>query len=203
MIELLASNTFVLWFSIIAAVVIMISLEIKSEGTATTAFSLAVALVLWNYHTVILDFISSKLSTTILFLLGYLVCGVLWSFLKWNEYVKSVYRKFNEVRLKKEHTVLETEEQIRAFCDDLRVHGIQVYLIDARTLEGIIDYIMPKGLKNKSSIIAWISYWPLSLIGTLFNNPFRRLFEYTYELVSGLYDKIAKSQKDNALKNLK
>lgn len=200
MIALLASSTFILWFSIIAAVVIMVSLEMKSEGTATTAFSLAVALVLWNYHTVIWDFISSDILTTTLFILGYLVCGVVWSFLKWNEFVKAVYRKFNEVRA---NFKLEKESDLRSFCDELRSNGISVYLSDANTLEGIVEHIMPKGLKNKASIIAWISYWPLSLIATLLNNPFRRLFEYTYNLVSGLYDKIGSSHKANALKNLK
>jgi hypothetical protein len=201
MIALLASSTFILWFSVIAAVVIMVSLEMKSEGTATTAFSLAVALVLWNYHTVIWDFISSDILTTTLFILGYLVCGVVWSFLKWNELVKAVYSKFNEVRVN--HESLDTLNKMTDFCNDLRSNGISVYLSKNTTIENIIENIMPKGLENKSSIIAWISYWPLSLIATLLNNPFRRLFEYTYSLVSGLYDKIGSSHKANALKNLK
>lgn len=201
MIALLASSTFILWFSIIAAVVIMVSLELESEGTATTAFSLAVALVLWNYHTVIWEFISNDILTTSLFLLGYLVCGVVWSFLKWNEFVKAVYRKFNEV--KATFKSLETSQELKNFCDKLRERGISVYSSDVKDVEGIVEYIMPKGINNKASITAWISYWPLSLIATLLNNPFRRLFEYTYNLVSGLYDKIGSSHKANALKNLK
>jgi hypothetical protein len=51
--------------------------------------------------------------------------------------------------------------------------------------------IMPIGSENKASIIAWISYWPLSLLATLLNNPFRRLFEYVYSLVANAYDKIS------------
>lgn len=201
MIALLASSTFILWFSVIAAIVIMVSLELESEGTATTAFSLAVALVFWNYHTVIWEFISNDILTTSLFLLGYLVCGVVWSFLKWNEFVKAVYRKFNEV--KANFKSLETAQEMSKFCDKLRERGIKVYSSDVKDVESIVEYIMPKGLENKGSIIAWISYWPLSLIATLLNNPFRRLFEYTYSLVSGLYDKIGSSHKTNALKNLK
>lgn len=201
MIALLASSTFILWVSIIAAVVIMISLELKSEGTATTAFSLATALVLWNYGADIWNFVSSDILTTTLFILGYLVCGVIWSFLKWNEFVKAVYRKFSEV--KATFKSLETPQELNNFCEHLRHNDISLYSSDAKTLEEIVERIMPKGLKNKGSIIAWISYWPLSLIATLLNNPFRRLFEYTYSLVSGLYDKIGSSHKANALKNLK
>lgn len=200
MIALLASSTFILWVSIIAAVVIMISLELKSEGTATTAFSLATALVLWNYGADIWNFVSSDILTTTLFILGYLVCGVIWSFLKWSEFVKAIYRKFNEV--KATFKSLETPNELNNFCEHLRHNDISVYSHDAKTLEEIVEHIMPKGLNNKASIIAWISYWPLSLVATLLNNPFRRLFEYTYSLVSGLYDKIGSSHKANALKNL-
>lgn len=205
MIALLASSTFILWFSIIAAIVIMISLEINSEGTATTVFSLAVALVLWNYGGDIWNFISSDILTTTLFIVGYLVCGVVWSFLKWNEFVKSIYRIFTEEKAKFVETSEVNIDNVRKFCEILRSKdkNIRVYGSDVITYADIVNEITPKGVKHKSSIIAWISYWPLSLIATLLNNPFRRLFEYTYSLVSGLYDKIGSSHKANALKNLK
>jgi hypothetical protein len=207
MISLLASSTFILWFSIIAAIVIMVSLEMKSESTATTAFSLAVALVLWNYSGDIWNFISSDILTTTLFIIGYLVCGVVWSFLKWNEFVKGIYRILNEEKRKfVETTNLKVEDfNFRDFCEILRQRdsNIKVYGHDVSSYADIVDKITPKGLDHKSSIVAWISYWPLSLIATLLNNPFRRLFEYTYSLVSGLYDKIGSSHKANALKNLK
>jgi hypothetical protein len=205
MIALLASSTFILWFSIIAAVVIMISLELKSEGTATTAFSLAVALVLWNYGGDIWNFISSDILTTTLFIVGYLVCGVIWSFLKWSEFVKAIYRVFSEEKAKFVESSEHNIDNVRKFCEVLRSKNsnIKVYGSDVLSYADIVNEITPKGLNHKSSIIAWISYWPLSLIATLLNNPFRRLFEYTYSLVSGLYDKIGSSHKANALKNLK
>jgi hypothetical protein len=201
MIEFLANSTFILWFSIIAAVVIMFSLELNSEGTATTAFSLAVALVLWNYGPNIWNFISSDILTTSLFIVGYLVCGVVWSFIKWNEFVKSIFNIFNQV--KSTFKTLEIPKDLTVFCDKLRSKGLSIYGSSVESLEDVIENIMPKGLDNKSRIVAWISYWPLSLIATLLNNPFRRLFERTYNLVSGLYDKISSTQKAKALKNLK
>jgi uncharacterized membrane protein YgaE (UPF0421/DUF939 family) len=200
MIEFLANSTFILWFSIIAAVVIMFSLELNSEGTATTAFSLAVALVLWNYGPNIWNFISSDILTTSLFIVGYLVCGVVWSFIKWNEFVKSIYREFKKI---KNNETFETHQELKTLCDQLRSNGLSLGYKEVNSLEDVIEYITPKGIDNKSRIVAWISYWPLSLIATLLNNPFRRLFERTYNLVSGLYDKISSTQKAKALKNLK
>jgi len=200
MLTLLASATFILWFSIIAALVIIISLELQSEGTATTAFSLAIALLIWNYGGIAWAFMTANILVTVLFIVGYLVCGVVWSFLKWNEFVKSVYRKFKATNDK--FGALKNPNDIINLCERLRLVGISVYGSDVKTISDIASKIMPKGLDNKASIVAWISYWPLSLLGTLLNNPFRRLFEYTYSLVSGLYDKISANHKANALKNL-
>lgn len=200
MLTLLASATFILWFSIIAALVIVISLELQSEGTATTAFSLAIALLIWNYGGIAWAFMTANILVTVLFIVGYLVCGVIWSFLKWNEFVKSVYRKFKIVANK--YGELKGPNDILNLCQRLRLVGISVYSSDVKNTLDIVNKIMPKGLDNKASIVAWISYWPLSLLGTLLNNPFRRLFEYTYSLVSGLYDKISANHKANALKNL-
>jgi hypothetical protein len=200
MLTLLASATFILWFSIIAALVIIISLELQSEGTATTAFSLAIALLIWNYGGIAWTFMTANILVTVLFIVGYLICGVIWSFLKWNEFVKSVYRKFKTVANKVDE--LKAPNYIVNLCEKLRLVGISVYSSDVKTTSDIANKIMPKGLDNKASIVAWISYWPLSLLGTLLNNPFRRLFEYTYSLVSGLYDKISANHKANALKNL-
>ena len=200
MLTLLASATFILWFSIIAALVIIISLELQSEGTATTAFSLAIALLIWNYGGIAWAFMTANILVTVLFIVGYLICGVVWSFLKWNEFVKSVYRKFKATNDK--FGSIKNPNDIVNLCERLRLVGISVYGNDVKTISDIASKIMPKGLDNKASIVAWISYWPLSLLGTLLNNPFRRLFEYTYSLVSGLYDKISANHKANALKNL-
>ena len=49
MIEFLANSYLVLIVSIVAAIVTMISLETEEEGWATTAVSIALALLLWNY----------------------------------------------------------------------------------------------------------------------------------------------------------
>ena len=201
MLTLLASATFILWFSIIAALVIVISLELKSEGTATTAFSLAIALLIWNYGGMAWAFMTANILVSVLFIVGYLICGVIWSFLKWNEFVKSVYRKFKTANDK--YGVIKEYKDVSNFCGRLREVGINIYGDDSlKTISDIASKIMPKGLDNKASIVAWISYWPLSLLGTLLNNPFRRLFEYAYSLVSGLYDKISANHKANALKNL-
>lgn len=47
---------------------------------------------------------------------------------------------------------------------------------------------------NKARILAWMSYWPASMLWTIINDPVRRFFEFVYENVGGYLQKIA----DNA-----
>jgi hypothetical protein len=194
MLEILANSYFILVIGIVAALVTIISLEVEREGIATTAVSIALALLLWNYGRDVWEFVKSDYLTTTFFVLGYIIAGVIWSFLKWNEFVKKRVRIFKETKAK---LILDrpdfnetNDKDLTELCDRLRNKGLSVWSHNINTINELIIKIMPLGSENKSSIIAWISYWPLSLLGTLLNNPFRRLFEYVYSLVADAYDKI-------------
>lgn len=194
MLEILANSYVVLGISAIAAIVMMISLEVEREGVATTAVSIALALLLWNYGQDLWSFVKSDYMTTLLFVLGYLVVGVVWSFMKWNEKVKKVFAEFKKVKDKyvKKNGKIDATEEIKDFTNFLANSSIRGSFYHKKSMTEIVEEITPKGIENKSTIVAWISYWPLSLLATLLNNPFRRLFEYVYSLVSGLYDRISK-----------
>ena len=196
MIEFLANSYVILIVGIVAAIVTMISLEMEKEGTATTAVSIALALLLWNYGPDLWSFVKNDVGTTLLFVLGYLVAGVVWSFLKWSEFVKRKIELFKKVRAEVIVTRPEfsdTNDKDRYYlCDMLRANGFEgVWSSDIKSMGEIILKITPIGSKNKAAIVAWISYWPLSLLATLLNNPFRRFFEYVYSLVADSYDKIS------------
>jgi hypothetical protein len=196
MIEFLANSYVILIVGIVAAIVTMISLEMEEEGWATTAVSIALALLLWNYGPDLWSFVKNDVGTTLLFVLGYLVAGVVWSFLKWSEFVKRKIELFKKVRAQVIVTrpeFSETKDKDRHYlCDRLRANGFKnIWSSDSKSMGEIILKITPIGSENKAAIVAWISYWPLSLLATLLNNPFRRLFEYVYSLVADSYDKIS------------
>lgn len=195
MIEFLANSYLVLIVSIVAAIVTMISLETEEEGWATTAVSIALALLLWNYGRDIWSFVKDDYGTTLLFVLGYLIAGVVWSFLKWNEFVKkkiNIYKKTKaELIVARPDFDENSDKSVEMLCQRLRENGISIWGYSINTMTELKIKVMPIGSENKSAIIAWISYWPLSLLATLLNNPFRRLFEYVYSLVANAYDKIS------------
>lgn len=195
MLEILANSYVILIVGIVAAIVTMISLEVEKEGVATTAVSIALALLLWNYGHDVWEFVKNDYGSTVLFVLGYLVAGVIWSFLKWNEFVK---RKINIYKRTKAELIVarpdfdeNSDKSVDMLCQRLRENGISIWGYSINTMAELKLKVMPIGSENKSAIIAWISYWPLSLLATLLNNPFRRLFEYTYSLVANAYDKIS------------
>jgi hypothetical protein len=195
MVEFLANSYIILIVGIVAAIVTMISLEMEKEGVATTAVSIALALLLWNYGPDLWSFVKNDVGTTILFVLGYLVVGVVWSFLKWNEFVKRKIELFKKVRAKliiqRPDFDENSDKSVEILCQKLRENGIDIWGHQVKTMAELKIKVMPIGSENKSGIIAWISYWPLSLLATLLNNPFRRLFEYVYSLVANAYDKIS------------
>lgn len=196
MLEILANSYVILIVGIVAAIVTMISLEVEKEGVATTAVSIALALLLWNYGRDVWEFVKNDYASTTLFVLGYLVAGVIWSFLKWNEFVK---RKINIFKRTKAKLILDrpdfdekNDNHISMLCDRLKDNGLSIWSYNVKSMAELKIKVVPIGSENKSAIVAWISYWPLSLLATLLNNPFRRLFEYTYSLVANAYDEIGK-----------
>ena len=195
--EFLSNIYVILGVSIVGAIAVMVSLENEEEGWASGIVSFVLALLLWNYGKDIWAFVSTNIATTIYFSLGYIILGMGWSILKWNEFVKKKVEKFKKVRseyLERNEKFSETDKiHMKALCDYLRGFDFKVWSQDVNSMKDIVVKIMPNGSDNKSSIIAWISYWPLSLVATLLNNPFRRLWLYVYSLCSGVYDKISMS----------
>lgn len=49
----------------------------------------------------------------------------------------------------------------------------------------------PEASSNKSKIIAWICYWPFSLIGTFINDPIRRLVNFLFTKLKATYQKMS------------
>ena len=195
MLEFLSNIYVILGVSIVGAIAIMVSLENEEEGWASGIVSLVLALLLWNYGKDIWSFVSTNIATTIYFSLGYIILGMGWSMLKWNEFVKKKVNLFKTKRAEYlvKNTNFDEKDKIHlnGLCDFLRLFGFKVWGHEVKNMKEVIIKIMPSGTDNKASIISWISYWPLSLTATLLNNPFRRLWLYVYSMCSGVYDRIS------------
>jgi len=202
---LLASATFIWTASIIIIVAMMVLLENEYEGWATTLFSLGIALFLWNFRMDIWQYLSTNPTATIGFAVTYVLLGITWSFLKWRSYVKAVFDKAREIKdefVRKNGDITDSNrKQFNKKIENAHFKGPDGYsasIYDDDTFEKIADKISPLASHKKSIITSWISYWPVSLAGTLLNNPFRQFFEWIYSNLSGYYDKITNKYKKDA-----
>lgn len=205
---LLASSVFV-WSFIIGTIITMIVLlEYEKQGWATTFFSLGIALILWNYKTEILNYLTTNPTNIVIFFVSYVIIGVIWSFIKWNDYVKSIFRKAQEIKDDFVHTYGEiNDETKKQFISKINssslrdgYYGHELNLPKDTSFEKIAKEIAPIASRKKATITSWVSYWPISLLGTMLNNPFKKFFEWIYNSISKFYDKIVTSHQKNAFK---
>lgn len=194
MIEFILSAPFVLSVIFIIAISMAILLEFEREGWATTFFSIGIALTLWAYKIEIWDVVSTNPWPTIYFSLSYVVAGIIWSFVKWKNYIGSKIDLFTEYKQNFIKENGDINSNWKKWTEFLYNHkntlGASSYFEVKDTPETIAEKILPKANDKKSLIVSWISYWPMSLSATLLNNPFRKFFYWIFSLVSGIYDKI-------------
>jgi hypothetical protein len=205
LLALLASTTFIVTFSIGIIILMAILLEYEKEGWATSTFSLGIALVLWNFKMDIWNYVSMNPTATIGFAVSYVLIGIAWSFMKWRSYVKVVFDRAKTIKdefIRKVGPI--TEETRAAFnrkINDAKFkdgNGYSISIDSHDEFTAIANKIAPQASDKKSVITSWISYWPVSLAGTLLNNPFRKFFEFIYSNISGFYDKITNRYKKDA-----
>ena len=198
MLEFLAMSGVIMWGTIILVLSMIVLLENEREGWVTTFLSLGVALWLFNYNTIIWDYITTNPLMIVGFIIGYIVIGVGWSFVKWGSYIKTKLRPFVECKNNfitqhgefndNEPNPGETNELWERFKEHYRNTGEG--LGDGKSFKSIINRLRPSAAYQRGAIISWVSYWPLSIIGTLLNDPLRRFFGWVYDGISGYYDKL-------------
>jgi len=74
-----------------------------------------------------------------------------------------------------------TAEQQREFDESFRYQSFNGNALNTK----------PKATKNKRRIVAWMAYWPFSMVGTIINDPVRRLFKFLFNTFKALYQNIA------------
>lgn len=207
-IQTLFASAAVVWCTFFAFfLAIAVLLEYEREGWATTITSLGLALAIWLNKETVFEFLKTHPSQILGFAGAYILVGVVWSFFKWQLYVKKAFVGLKTLKADFIRTNGPiNEENKKGFnklvgkADNIKAAGgYSVMVGDNISLEDIVNQIAPVASKKKSVITSWISYWPISLTATLLNNPFRHFFEWLYEHLSGLYERITDSNKKSIL----
>lgn len=139
----------------------------------------------------------------VLYFVYYLVIGCGWSFVKW---ISFLYKTRDNLKgLKKDflNTFVNTdsreqpiesipEEKFEQFAKYLYENaylsnGASMYGVKIRSREDLI----PDASDFKGKLSRWIAYWPFSAFWTLLDDPIRRIAEWLYSVLQGLYRNVA------------
>lgn len=183
--------------------------EVESFGWATLALIGTVVGAQLLHVVDVLHYVEHHALQTGLYALGYVLVGVAWSFVKWFSYLMSFRDAF---RTQKEAFIKETNQRRATLTDTTGRDAIpldQNAPIPTELQAAFKEYIQhnarwnsehrsqlfdmerPRASKNKSRITAWASLWPCSVVGTVLNDPVRRVFNFLFNWFKALYQQMA------------
>lgn len=139
------------------------------------------------------DWITNHSAHTALYVISYMLIGVLWSFVKWASFLMNVRDSFRNC--KREFFAYKgMSDFLGPISDDLRDEFFRYARDHYRTdYKEFSSLKKPQAVENKSRIVAWMSMWPLSFIGTLLNDPVRKTFNWLFTSFRALYQKMSNS----------
>lgn len=189
---------------ILSAILIMtILVEIEEASKATTLLFVVAGIFGFLHFKEVSQFLISHPKEILIGFLIYVFLGICWSILKWTIFVKDRLHKIERLKnkLEKDDYYKGNEKLIIA---KLSSEFIEYHYRDSvKSYEELLEKSIPEASEKKGMIISWISYFPLNILSTVLNNPLRRFFEWVYESVSGIYDKITSSSKKRVLDRIK
>jgi hypothetical protein len=186
--------------------------EVEHFFKATLVLIASVVLAQLLHVVNIIGFAREHAERTVYYILGYLAIGVVWSFIKWFAFL---FRYREEFRTLKENYLrtrgAKMAEPIlpgtipEEWMSDFKeyVERERRYNYDPR-FRGLSTLEKPNAADgpNRARTIYWMSLWPCSFLGTVLNDPVRRIFNFLFTSFKALYQKMVDAMfaKDRELK---
>lgn len=197
-------------FLIITATVLV---EVERFGWATIVLLGSVIAAQVLHVLPVWAFVSTHVIETALYALAYVGIGIIWSFVKWFSFLMGARDKYRD--LKRQWVAFRPADQLPVdFANLSRDHTelFQRFLYNQyerssyrkhqNPLAELANGKRPRAADNKSRIVSWMSFWPCSMIGTLLNDPVRRLCNFLFTSFKALYQQMSDAvfAKDSELK---
>lgn len=193
--------------------VVALLTEVENFGWATLTLIVTLVGVQLLHVADLLTFVKGHVLETLLGVGVYLVVGIVWSFIKWFSFLHKHLDKFTEAKedFLKKHDLPNDSKITNSFLlelDDLKEKEYKIkyeeyernrltsktHLSSPSMAHIYFDKSLlnkPLASDNKSKIIAWMSLWPFSLIGTVINDPVRRFFTFCFNRLKSSYQAIS------------
>lgn len=181
-----------IWFWIvlaIAAISIIILVEVEQGGWATFALLVGAFLINWIAKGGLLTTLTAHPWVAVKYVVFYFLIGCGWGMVKWFFFLHKRLSKYNEYRQKflRENQATElTPALAKKFLKWLA--DVQLYNYNQNAK---ITAEAPLAKDHKGDIIRWMSYWPFSMIGTLLNDVVRKAWKHIYNFMAKAYDAVS------------
>lgn len=179
---------------VVVAIVATVLTENEKFGWATVLLVGSVALSQWLHVFNFFAFASQHALATVLYALGYVGVGIVWSFVKWFSFLMGARDKYRDWKVRfltgenlNPAGLIPNEKMsdFKRFIQQQNGYGYRDPVAD------LVNGKRPRASNNKARIVSWMSLWPCSCIGTLLNDPVRRLFNYLFNAFKSLYQKMS------------
>lgn len=170
--------------------------EVEHFGWATvTLIATAVGSAVlghWFPEYSIFTFVKAHGVFTLVYAAAYVGVGVGWSFVKWFSYLMSFRDAFRE---QKEAFCKKNGLDVAAPIPEDKMPAFDQHLSHVSWKSNhrsqLLSRERPRASKNKARITAWAAFWPFSFLGTLLNDPVRRLFNLLFNWFKALYQQMS------------
>ena len=177
---------------VVVAVAAVVLTEIEYFGWATVLLITTLGAAQLLHMADVPAYVRGHAGQILLYALIYVVAGVAWSFAKWFSFLISYRDKYREA--KAQFLKSKNLNPIGQIHDEFML-SFQTYLLNEfrhdRSYRSMSYLVRPQASDNKARIVAWMSLWPLSFIGTVLNDPIRRLFNSLFNRFKALYQKMS------------
>lgn len=154
-------------FLFYTAVFILLTVEIAYESSFIAFMTLAiVGAIATFFHWIEPHWFLDHWTEVLMYAAVYVPIGVMWAVVKWWFYVREQARRRTDAIMQ-----AKSYESDRGGLSILRKP--------------------PQVSEHKSDIMRWMGWWPFSLVGTLLNDPFRRMFEAIYRHLGTFLQKMS------------
>jgi hypothetical protein len=122
------------------------------------------------------------------FFAAYYAIGVMWGFVKWYLYVLDEREEYDaeKARWLASRNVRDTGRIPESLKPEWR---LQVGRLNAGRFRNLGE--RPLARTNKTRIVRWISFWPVSLIWTIIDDFVKRVAHAIYKMIAGWYQHVA------------
>lgn len=183
MLALVALGTIGFWVLLFIIFVIITALVETEHGLFSAGVIVSTMLMFeYSYHLHLFAGFAAHPGKVLIYIVGYLAIAAVWGIAKWYSFVQGQMNAYNDYKY-----------------EFMKLHRVKVLtpMLAKQLLEnGARQYpaILPQApvaRKYKSNIIRWMTYWPFSILGTLFNDLIRKVFDHIYKYLLSVYEVIS------------